>query len=233
MPSWSCLFLQNNTEQLINVSYSSLIKCWQLHWSLPLFPSQGLNFTCTNHKSRLSPHTAKGGVCSQKQPDFALSSPPIFWFMPHHPCRELLCFSLAGLSGAAEQCPVRGTGGDREHVSEKLWETLIKKSGNGRPATETIIPVIEATENQGFFPDWPCPLWHTAPQMVIFHWICQINAGKASQQCPVSWLLSSHNRQMGNSECQSGILYLHLGDHLDGAEDTAEPSVSYGSFSFK
>lgn len=38
---------------------------------------------------------------------------------------------------------------------------------------------------------------------------------------------------MTNSERQSGILSLYLGDHLDGAEDTAEPSVSYGSFNFK
>lgn len=41
------------------------------------------------------------------------------------------------------------------------------------------------------------------------------------------------NRQMANSEWQSGILFLYHGDHLKGAEDTAEPSMSYGSFNFK
>lgn len=60
----------------------------------PFFTSQGWNFSGTNHKNRLSPHTAKGGGCSQRQPDFASSSPPIFWFMPHHSCRELLMIFL-------------------------------------------------------------------------------------------------------------------------------------------
>lgn len=60
----------------------------------PSFPTQGWNFTSTNNKSSLSSHTAKGGMSSQKQSDFASSSPPIFLFMPYHPCRKLLAAFL-------------------------------------------------------------------------------------------------------------------------------------------
>lgn len=49
----------------------------------------------------------------------------------------------------AEHPPVRCTGSDREHSSETLWVTLTKKSANGRPATETVIPVIAVIP--GFF----------------------------------------------------------------------------------
>lgn len=81
MPAWSDVFLQSRSEHLMNVSQSSLMKCWKLHW--PSFPSQGCTFTCVNHKSRLSPDSARGGMCSHRQPDFASCLVHLFFELCH------------------------------------------------------------------------------------------------------------------------------------------------------